>query len=127
MPENEIIKYIKDEIENETDTYHWFDNLPENETRKQIEESIKAHQGLLDLYNKEKEKNKKLEEYFLKYNADIEKEFQGLINHKFKDYISKDKIRELLEKYDKSIAWANADDHYYFTKFIKDLLEENNV
>lgn len=41
--------------------------------------------------------------------------------------ISKDKIRELLEKYDKSIAWANADDHYYFTKFIKELLEGSNV
>lgn len=60
MSEEEIIKYIKDEIENETDTYHWFDDTPDNKTRKQIEESINAHQGLLDLYNKEKEKNASL-------------------------------------------------------------------
>ena len=65
LSEEEIIKYIKDEIENETDTYHWFDDMPDNKTRKQIEESINAHKGLLDLYNKEKEKNKELE------NADL--------------------------------------------------------
>lgn len=41
-----------------------------------------------------------------------------------KDYISKDKIRKLLKKYDKDIAWANADDHYYFIKYINELLEE---
>lgn len=62
MSEEEIIKYIKDEIENDIDTFHWFDNIPKNETRRQIEESIKAHQGILDLYNKEKEENKKLKE-----------------------------------------------------------------
>ena len=66
MSEEEIIKYIKDEIENDTDTYHWFDNTPDNKTRKQIEESINAHQGLLDLYNKEKEKNKKVIDYIEK-------------------------------------------------------------
>ena len=67
MSEEEIIKYIKDEIENEIDTFHWFDNTPKNETRRQIEESIKAHQGLLDLYTKEQEKNKELENKIKEY------------------------------------------------------------
>lgn len=60
MTEQEIIKYIKDEIENETDTYHWFDDTPKNKTRLQIEESINAHQGLLDLYINAKEEINKL-------------------------------------------------------------------
>ena len=51
MSKEEIIKYIQEEIENETDTFHWFDNTPNNKTRKDIEKSIQAHQGLLDLYN----------------------------------------------------------------------------
>ncbi len=62
MSEEEIIKYIKDEIENDVDTFHWFDDNPNNKTRKDIEKGIEAHQGLLDLYNKEKEKNKELKE-----------------------------------------------------------------
>ena len=41
-----------------------------------------------------------------------------------RDKFWKDKIRELLKKYDKDIAWANADDHYYFVKYINELLEE---
>lgn len=69
MKEDKIIKYIKDEIENETDTFHWFDDVPENQTRKQIEESIKAHQGLLDLYEKEVQKNKELERQIKIKNA----------------------------------------------------------
>lgn len=54
MSKEEILKYIQEEIENETDTFHWFDDMPNNKTRKDIEKSIQAHQGLLDLYNKEK-------------------------------------------------------------------------
>lgn len=54
MSEEEILKYVQEEIENETDTFHWFDDMPNNKTRKDIEKSIQAHQGLLDLYNKEK-------------------------------------------------------------------------
>lgn len=53
-------KYIEEEIEDDLDTFHWFDDTPNNLTRKQIKECIDAHQGLLDLYNKEKEKNTEL-------------------------------------------------------------------
>ena len=90
MNEEEIIEYIKDEIENETDTYHWFDDMPENKTRKQLEESINAHQGLLDLYQKEKEKNKELE-------ANYDK----LSRHFVNNHISKDKIKAKIEEVEK--------------------------
>ena len=87
MSEEEIIKYIKDEIENEIDTFHWFDNTPKNETRRQIEESIKAHQGLLNLYEKEQEKNKALKEglkYRINYCKLLEKElYANGINYEF--------------------------------------------
>lgn len=84
MSEEEIIKYIKDEIENEIDTFHWFDDTQNNSTRKQIEESIKAHQGLLDLYNEEKEKNNTL-----------------LVELASNNYISKDKIKAKIEELEK--------------------------
>lgn len=59
MSEEEIIKYIKDEIEDDKDTMCFFEDK-ENPTRKSIEECINAHQGLLDLYEQEKEKNTEL-------------------------------------------------------------------
>lgn len=95
LSEEEIIKYIKDEIENETDTFYWFDNIPENKTRKQIEESINAHQGLLDLYNKEKGKNKELEK-------DIsEMYYKGVVLDILQDElnISRDEAIEILDNY----------------------------
>ena len=60
MKEQEIIKYIKDEIEDETVIYHWFDDTPKNKTRLKMEESINAHQGLLDLYTNAKTEINKL-------------------------------------------------------------------
>lgn len=89
---------------------------------KRLEEELK----------KEKEKSKQLEiELEIKKYCKVNELANDLIYYKnlAKEYqgncISKDKIRELLEKYDKDIAWDSADDHYYFTKFIKELLEEN--
>ena len=83
MCEEEIIKYIKDEIENDTDTFHWFDDIPSNSTRKQIEESIKAHQGLLDLYKKEKEKNIKYKEVISNLNN---------------NWVSKNELKEFIKE-----------------------------
>ena len=78
-------------------------------------------QGLLALYNEEKEKNKNLLQLLNKSGIDT----INLVNDVNNNYVYKDKIRELLKRYDKDIAWANADDHYYFVKFIKELLEED--
>ena len=109
LSEEEIIKYIKDEIEVETDALHWFDENSNNATRKQIEESILAHQGILDLYNKEKEKREIAEENHKVLSLDLGQALKDLglpedtiiadelvleIN---KNYISKDKIKELIE------------------------------
>lgn len=43
MSEEEIIKYIEEEIEDDKDTRDWFKDK-NNPTRKQIEECIEAHQ-----------------------------------------------------------------------------------
>ncbi len=179
MTEDEIIEIVKNEIIN---TYA---------ERKAI-----AFQGLLDLYQKEKEKNKEsnkentiinrrlenvennytqliedvstlaialelqedatidemyeeiknlqeecketdleAQKYFEKYEDEKEKnKIKDIVIKNYQviatnpeDYIHKDKIREILEKYDKDIAWDSADDHYYFTKFIQKLLEESNA
>jgi uncharacterized protein YktB (UPF0637 family) len=96
MSEEEIIKYIKDEIENEIDTFHWFDNTPKNETRRQIEESIKAHQGLLDLYNNTKKSELILANKFQKVNIELNKE-------KEKNKKLEEKIKKAIKEYNKPI------------------------
>ena len=83
MNEEEIIKYIENDIEIDTDTASWFEE--NNETRKQIEKGIEAYKGLLDLYNQEKEKNKELIDTIAIYKSTLS------------DYIHKDKIKEKIE------------------------------
>lgn len=46
-------------------------------------------------------RNKELEEFIIKYYDEIRKEYEGLINHKFIDYIPKSKIKEKIEELDK--------------------------
>lgn len=112
MEENKIIKYIKDEIENETDTFHWFDDTPENQTRKQIEESINAHQGLLDLYNKEKKKNKIKDEY-LKLICDLGFDYDGYEeSESLKELIDElvDLAKKAIKNDDKSVVYTGGDE-----------------
>ena len=66
----------------------------------------------------EKEKNKELIQGQVKTLDEI------LQPELLKKYISKDKIREKIKEWDKGIAWANADDHYYAIKILKEILEE---
>lgn len=111
MEEDKIIKYIKDEIENETDTFHWFDDTPENQTRKQIEESINAHQGLLDLYNKEKKKNKIKDEY-LKLICDLGFDYDGYEeSESLKELIDElvDLAKKAIKNDDKSVVYTGGD------------------
>lgn len=105
MNEEEIINNIKEMIQ-------WSDH----NTYKI------ALQGILDLYNKEKERNKdleqiekehkeengrlreenkKLQEFFEKYYDSINSELNGLLTHKFIGYIPISKIKEKLEELNK--------------------------
>lgn len=87
MSEEEIIDIIKDFLE--LREIYSSDNM-----RKSFLSIYKdAIQGLLDLYNKEKEKNKKLtDEYLIQ---------RDLINAEFlnENYISKDKINSKIAEY----------------------------
>ena len=113
MSEEEIIYILKQRIERKT-----VSSDPYYITQKAIE-------GILDLYNKEKEKNKDLqikvryyEDIMIKQNT--EREFETLYKDLYRivktEYISKDKIRELLHSY--SI------DDKRFMKYLKELLGE---
>lgn len=140
MTEEEIIKYIKDEIENDKDTARWFEEG--HPTRKQIEEGINVYQGLLDLYNKEKEKNiELLEKLEMKKLLFVRKDHitNGILCEYYiredeieKDYISKDKIRELLEDVNETLEYTKNNDlvdTIFFINGVKNslekLLEEN--
>ena len=66
-----------------------------NVVRKDFEKSINAHQGLLDLYQKEKKKNKKLK----KENEELDQKFKYAVPDEIvaENYIHKDKIKEILD------------------------------
>jgi lipopolysaccharide biosynthesis regulator YciM len=88
MSEEEIMKILKDKVE------LWDKQRPEysfSEIVDEIDKENKAIQGLLDLYNKEKEKN-----------ASLQKEIKLMKSININDnYISKDKIREKINYYRK--------------------------
>ena len=78
MSEEEIIKEVKTMFK-DSDSKYWIG-----------ENGVKALQGLLDLYNKEKEKNKELEKTILEFVNDRERILKTPV-------ISKDKIREKID------------------------------
>ena len=94
---------------------------PKKETELNVVET-KYYKKVIDLYQNEKAKNKTLEELLQGKLFELYKYYKDLTGTYQANCISKDNIRELLEKYDKDIAWDSADDHYYFTKFIQELL-----
>lgn len=91
MSEEEIIKDLKNFIalaQKEENFIYYSEYKFDNELAERV-------QILLDLYNKEKEKNKKLtDEYLIQ---------RDLINAEFlnENYISKDKIKEKIEELEK--------------------------
>lgn len=118
-----LVKYTdKLQKENE-DLEQTIDNsLEEQKEREKYTHSLEQKLEHLKKENEElKEKNEDLRENL---SFQTGKNFSELREEIKKDFISKNKIKSLLEKYDKDIAWNNADDHYYFTKFINELLEE---
>lgn len=102
--QKEIVRYKK-EIKNQ---------------QKEIEEKTTIIMAGAEKVKQLEKGNRSLMESRIKWKSRYYKE-----KAKNKNYISKDKIRETLKKYDKDIAWANADDHYYFVNYINELLEEN--
>ena len=93
MNEEEIIKKAISEIEYYTKEIKDFKDCKTvvNDCRQTID----MIQGLLDLYNKEKEKNKELKE---ELNRQIN---TRIMSEEFieKNFISKDKIKEILDTY----------------------------
>lgn len=126
MSEEEIIKNIEEDIFRFNDLIYFYetDNLYEWIDVEKVREKLKTYQGILDLYNKEKEKNKELE----KYRGLYENEMLGYIagyedgkHHKLtataifaeenkqkrleqmikQNYISKDKIKNIIKQLEK--------------------------
>lgn len=93
MSEEEIIKILK-EI-NIVDFYNTYtDSMTDfSEPRKYCD----AIQGLLDLYNNEKEKNKKLIDGQIET---LEKILEKILAPLLEKFISKDKINEKIEEYE---------------------------
>ena len=84
---------IKDRIE------YW-----QNKYFEEKEKNKKAIEGILDLYEKEKGENKEIRQwkYVIDTYADLEKLKElDLIKIEGKEYISKDKIKELFKKLNK--------------------------
>lgn len=79
---------------------------------------------LIEKLEKELQQEKEWTQKAIEYGKFYRELYNDAVKETNERYISKDKIRELLKKYDTNIAWANADDHYYFVKFINELLEQ---
>lgn len=115
MNEEEIIKKCED-YENWKEFYNpngIYQAIPLSKEHKQ------AIQGLLDLYNKEKEKNKQLE----KENQTQRSQLNSAFNNGF---IHKDKIKEIIKYIEEEGYWEFTTDRDSdrAKKFFEELLEE---
>lgn len=105
MSEEEIIKYFKEVIS-------WYRENTPDRVYALNNKDIEMIQGLLDLYNKEKEKNRQGKMRIVQ----LENEITARIEDVNKYFISKDKIKELREI-----------DNIDLIQFkIRELLEERN-
>jgi hypothetical protein len=84
---------------------------------------------ILDLYQKEKEKNKRYEKYLKSKDKQHEQVLEYLETEKENEYISKEKIKERIKEYyeyDKRMQnkpdWHTT--KYYVAKALEKLLEE---
>ena len=90
-------------------------NNDENVTATLDLQDLKALKRLWDLYNKKIEEYNKLKQDY----QELDKETNVFCDM----WLHKDKIRNKIEEWDKSIKWNNADDHYYAINILKELLE----
>lgn len=143
MSEKEIIKTLEEIIQkNQQVVKEAYKNKDINTMQlvADIDNEAIAIQGLLDLYNKEKEKNKNLELCLKaeeKYSEGLNRDIKSLLNiEPNTNFISKDKIKQCIgkllehkeninEKFDK--AFYNLTDIIEFEiKVLQELLEERN-
>ncbi len=117
MSEEEIIRNVKRIIE-----YKVISNYINNNDSNAI-------QGLLDLYQKEKEKNWKYQVYCLPNDVGV-KNGDKIITFDTSNYINKDKIREKIKEFEDSYMISSISDseekEYYKLVIIvlQELLEE---
>lgn len=88
MSKDEIIAKAKDIAKRGIDPNEYIEDLTMRETM----------QGLLDLYQKEKEKNKRYEKYLKSKDKQHEQVLEYLETEKENEYLSKDKIRAKIEE-----------------------------
>jgi len=101
-----------------------------NKEEQKAIEWLKAQRGkyyktTIDYISKLEKENKELKEMLknrIKYTNELEQDlFENANNY----VVSKDKIIELKEEWNKGIYWNNADDKYYAVKGLEGLLKEN--
>ena len=119
MSEEEIIQEIRDNITDNEGKYMLCDALEDiikNNNKKYDIQIIVS--GLLDLYKAEKEKNKKIEEKIMQQDLMIDglKENRRIAVEEIQEqyYVSKDKIKEIIDKID-------AEDYYCLNEAEEDL------
>ena len=118
----EILELAKEEIENNN----------ENITATLDLQDLKSLKNLYDLYNKEKEKNEKLKEENKelrkpKYIIDCK---TNKVTKLTNDFVSKDKIREIIGELEKQEDWyaenKSLDDLYGKIDILQELLQEGD-
>ena len=115
--EKKAIEWFKEDLTKEKEEMEYY-----NEYKKQV---IKRNEKLLNLIEKQQ---KEIEE--LKQNRDeYKEEYKKLLNARYYDYISKDKIREKMREimgYTISSSEERHCQNYAYDR-LKELLEENKV
>lgn len=109
MSEEEIIKILK-----EINVVDFFNTYTDNTTDfSEPRKYCDAIEGILDLYNKEKEKNKELEEKLQQYkkieeivNTITDDDIRNAIKNAEKDYILKSKVKEKIDFLKEVLAFA---------------------
>lgn len=102
----------------------------QNSVLRNNERILKEKIEELEIYKNEfKKVNKALnleEGTIAPYTSDVIESLKRCVTQFQNDALNnipKQKIRDKIEEWDKSIKWNNADDHYYAIKILKELLE----
>ena len=119
--EKKAIEYLKLKIKNDNLTIQgMFGDIYE-----EIQKDNEAIETLLTAYEKEKEKNKKINKY-IEDRAKIGKDIQTFINKDYveQEYISKDKIKEKIKELEKLNEEATGIGYGFAIYYLQSLLKE---